>query len=140
MSHVILDVNYWAVLICGLIAMGVGSLWYSPMLLGKMWMEGVDKSEEELQKEFNPIKSYGLSFISHLFIAYSLAQLLAHCNAGTVAEGIRMSFLCWIGFIVAPMVINSLFEGRSTKLVLVDSGYHLILLLLFGVILGGWTI
>ena len=135
-----LQVNYWAVLVCGVIAMGVGSLWYSPILLGHTWMEALDKSEEELKKDFNPVKTFGLSFIGHLFIAYSLAQLMAHTNANTVSEGIRLSFLCWIGFIVAPMMINSLFEARSKKLLLVDTGYHLIVLLIFGVILGAWTI
>ncbi|MHB8905037.1 MAG: DUF1761 domain-containing protein, partial [Melioribacteraceae bacterium] len=50
-----------------------------------------------------------------------------------------LAFLCWFGFIVAPMVINSLFEGKSFKLILVDSGHHLIVILVFGIILGAWS-
>jgi len=137
---VILQVNYWAVLVCGVISMGVGALWYSPIVLGKTWMEAVDKSEEELKKGFNPIKIFGLSFLGHLFVAYSLAQLMAHSNASTVSEGIRLSFLCWLGFIAAPMAINHLFESGSKRLLLIDSGYHLIVMLIFGIILGAWTI
>jgi hypothetical protein len=117
----------------------IGSVWYSPMLLGRTWMEEVDKSEDELKKEFNPLKTYGIAFLSNLFIAFSLAQLMAHSNATTVAAGIRLAFLCWFGFIVAPMVINSLFEGKSFKLILVDSGHHLIVILVFGIILGAWS-
>ena len=137
---VILQVNYWAVLVCGVVSMGIGGLWYSPNVLGRTWMDAVDKTEEELKKGFNPFKTFGLSFMGHLFIAYSLAQLMAHSNASTVSEGIRLSFLCWLGFIAAPMAINSLFEGRSKKLLLVDCGYHLIVILIFGIILGAWTI
>ena len=50
-------INYLAVLVCGILAMGLGALWYSPMLLGKMWLVAVDKSEEELKQEFNPVKA-----------------------------------------------------------------------------------
>ncbi len=138
--QLVLQVNYLAVLVCGVLAMGIGSLWYSPLLLGHTWMEALDKSEEELSKDFNPIKTYGLSFIFHLFIIYSLAQLMAHSNTASVADGVRLSFLCWLGFIVAPMAINSLFAGKSVKLLLVDSGYHLIVLLISGIILGAWTV
>lgn len=137
---VILEVNYLAILVCGVISMGVGVLWYSPIMLGKIWVDAVDKSEEELKNDFKPFKTFGLSFLGHLFIAYSLAQLMVHCNASTVSEGIRFSFLCWFGFIAAPMLINALFEGRSKRLLLVDSGYHLINLLIFGIILGAWSI
>ena len=136
---IIVQVNYLAVLVCAIASMIIGSVWYSPMLLGRTWMEEVDKSEEELKKEFNPLKTYGIAFISNLFIAFSLAQLMAHSNATTVAAGIRLAFLCWFGFIVAPMVINSLFEGKSIKLLLVDSGHHLIVILVFGIILGAWS-
>ncbi|MHB8907140.1 MAG: DUF1761 domain-containing protein [Melioribacteraceae bacterium] len=136
---IIVQVNYLAVLVCAVISMIIGSVWYSPMLLGRTWMEEVDKSEDELKKEFNPLKTYGIAFLSNLFIAFSLAQLMAHSNATTVAAGIRLAFLCWFGFIVAPMVINSLFEGKSFKLILVDSGHHLIVILVFGIILGAWS-
>ena len=137
--QLVLEVNYWAVLVCGVIAMGIGALWYSPMLLGHTWIEAIDKSEEELNKDFNAIKTYGLSFVSHLFIAYSLAQVMAHTNAMTLIDSIRLSFLCWIGFVVAPMAINALFAKKSIKLLLVDSGYHLVVLLIFGIVLGAWT-
>ncbi|MFA6027274.1 MAG: DUF1761 domain-containing protein [Ignavibacteriaceae bacterium] len=136
---IIVQVNYLAVLVCAIVSMIIGSVWYSPMLLGRTWMEEVDKSEDELKKEFNPLKTYGIAFLSNLFIAFSLAQLMAHSNATTVAAGIRLAFLCWFGFIVAPMVINSLFEGKSFKLILVDSGHHLIVILVFGIILGAWS-
>ncbi|MFA7228878.1 MAG: DUF1761 domain-containing protein [Melioribacteraceae bacterium] len=136
----ILEVNYLAVLVCGIISMIIGFVWYSHILLGRIWMEEIDKSEDELKKDFNPVKTYGISFLCNLFIAFSLAQLMAHSNAVSVASGIRMAFLCWSGFILAPMIINAMLEGKSIKLLLVDSGHHLIVILVFGIILGAWTI
>ena len=136
----LVEVNYWAVLASGVISMIIGFVWYSPMIMGRTWIEEIEKTETELKKGLNPFKTYGLSFICNLFIAFSLAQLMAHTDAFTVAGGIRLAFLCWFGFILAPMVINSLFEVKSFKLLLVDSGHHLIVILVFGIVLGAWTV
>lgn len=135
----LVEINYWAVLTCGIISMIIGFVWYSPILMGRTWMEEIDKTEDEMKKGFNPFITYGLSFVCNLFIAFSLAQMMVHSNVNTVAGGIRLAFLCWIGFIVAPMVINSLFEGKSFKLLLIDSGHHLIVILVFGIVLGAWA-
>ena len=45
------DVNYLAVLVCAIVAMGIGSFWYSPFLLGKMWLDSMEKSEEILNSQ-----------------------------------------------------------------------------------------
>jgi len=118
------DVNYLAVLVCAIVAMGIGSFWYSPFLLGKMWLDSMEKSEEEIRKD--------------LIIAYSIARLTIYVNATTVTEGMRLGFLCWFGFTLTTMTINALFEGKSLRLVLVDGGYHLIVFLVYGIILGAW--
>lgn len=137
---VIVEVNYLAIFVCGIISLGISALWHSPLLLGRTWVDEGDKSEEELKKGRHSIKTYAISLLSNLFIAFSLAQLLASTGSSTMAEGIRLAFLCWIGFIVAPMFINSLFERKSFKLILVDSGYHLIAMIVYGIILGAWTV
>ena len=131
-------INYLAVLICGILATGLAALWYSPMLLGKMWLVAVDKSEEELKQEFNPVKAYSLSFIAQLVIAYVLATIMNYVGATTPQEGIRMAFLAWIGFTATTMTINMLFEGKTFKQFVVDGGYHLIVFIIYGIILGAW--
>jgi hypothetical protein len=50
------EINYLAILICGILATGLASLWYSQMLLGKIWLITIEKSEDELKEEFNPEK------------------------------------------------------------------------------------
>lgn len=134
------QVNYLAILLCGVIAMLLGTFWYSPFLFGKIWLESMDKSEEDLKKDFKPIKTYGLTFLSHLVMAFGLAQIMTFMDASSVPEGIRVAFLCWVGFTVAPMLVNSLFEGKKIKLLGVDTGYHLIVMLVFGTILGAWPV
>lgn len=131
-------INYLAVLTCAVIAMGIGALWYSPMLLGKVWVDSLDKSEEELKKDFKPVKAYSISFIAQIVMAYVLAKILSLVNATTLEEGIRISFMVWIGFTATTMTVNMLFEGKNFKQFLVDSGYHFLVIILYGMILGLW--
>jgi hypothetical protein len=132
------QINYLAVLLCAIIAMGIGALWYSNMLLGKIWIASLDKSEEELKKDFKPIKTYFVSFISQLVMAFILAMILSYTGASTPEEGIKIGFMAAIGFVATSMTINFLFEGRTFQQFIVDAGYHFIVLLLNGLILGAW--
>jgi len=66
-------INYLAVLVAALIPMAVGALWYSPALFAKKWMALVGKTEEEM-KNVNPMKAYGISFLTSLIMAYVLAH------------------------------------------------------------------
>jgi Na+/glutamate symporter len=45
------DVNYLAILVCGVVFMVLGALWYSPILFGKKWMTFIGKSEEEIKEQ-----------------------------------------------------------------------------------------
>ncbi|MCX7875111.1 MAG: DUF1761 domain-containing protein [Melioribacteraceae bacterium] len=129
-------INYWAILFCGIIGMVFGYLWYSPFLFGKFWLSAIDKTEDELKKDFKPIKTFGLTFLSNLFIAYVIARLMVLTNASTIEEGIRISFLCWLGFTFATNFINAQFEKKEVKLLLIDSGFHMVVTITYGTILG----
>ena len=132
------NINYWAVLICGFAATGLGALWYSPMMLGKLWLLTIDKSEEELRENFNPIKAYSVSFLAGLVTAYILASLMSYTEVASPQDGIRIAFMGWIGFTATTMTISMIFEGKTFKQFVVDGGYHLIVFIVYGLILGAW--
>lgn len=132
------EINLFAVFVCSLIAMGIGVLYHSPMLLGKIWIESMDKSEEDIEKSFKSIKTLSVSFLSQLVMMYVLALLISYANATTPEEGLRVGFLAWIGFVGTTMTITYLYEGKTFKHFIVDSGYHFIVLLINGFILGMW--
>ena len=68
------EVNLLAVLVAGIVPMIVGFLWYGP-LFGKRWLELMETTAEEIQKNFNPWKTHVASFVLALVTAYILAQL-----------------------------------------------------------------
>lgn len=132
------EINFIAVFVCSLIAMGVGVLYHSPMLLGKIWIESLDKSEDDIEKNFKSIKTLSVSFLSQLVMTYVLALLISYTNATTPEEGLRVGFLAWMGFVGTTMTITYLYEGKTFKHFIVDSGYHFVVLLVNGFILGMW--
>lgn len=131
------DINYLAVLVCGVASMVIGFFWYGP-IFGKAWMEEVGKTEEELKENFNPGKTYTLSFIAAIITALALAYLLSLTGAQTIRDAIRISVTGWLGFVAAIFYLNSLFEDKSVRHVAINTGYHLVNLVVYGIILVLW--
>ena len=138
-------VNYWAVLVCGVASIALGSLWYGP-LFGKMWMKmmGWDKMDpskvEQIKK--GAAKGYVVSFVGALVMSYVLAHYLVFASVYTETEGVSaglmVGFWTWLGFI-APVTLGSvLWDGKPLKLWVLNNGYNLIQLLIIGTILALW--
>lgn len=131
------DINYLAVLVCGVASMVIGFFWYGP-IFGKAWMEEVGKTEEELKENFNPGKTYTLSFIAAIITALALAYLLSLTGAQTIMDALRISITGWLGFVAAIFYLNSLFEDKTLRHVAINTGYHLVNLVVYGIILVLW--
>ena len=69
--------NFWILLLAGLIPMVVGAIWYSPSVLGKMWMKASGVTEEQT-KTGNMIVIFGLSYVFSVFIAMTVMTLTIH--------------------------------------------------------------
>lgn len=131
------NINYLAVLVCGIVSQVVGFLWYGP-LFGKAWMKEVGKTEEELREGFNPGKTYTLAFITAIITALTLAYFLDLTGASTIMDSLRVSVAIWLGFVAALFYLNSLFEDKTVKHVAIHVGYHLVNLVVYGIILVSW--
>ena len=128
-----LDVNWIAVLLCGISSMLLGGLWYSPLLFGQVWQRGAGLSDAELAGG-NMAVIYGLAFLLSLLAASVFALFLGRDMTleASVAAGAAAG-LCWVG---AAFGINYLFERRGLAHWLVNGGYHTLQFTLFGLILG----
>lgn len=137
-----MEINYLAVLACGVASMIIGSIWYGP-LFGKMWIKVIGATDmdmqkrKEMQKKAMPL--YGISFVLALFQAY----VLAHYIAGwTDASGVENALWIWAAFIVPTVAGASMWNNDSAKIswtrFLLQAGYYLILFIVFGLILANW--
>ena len=134
--HVV-EINYLAVLVCGVLSMVTGALWYGP-IFGKAWMQEIGATEEELKKEFNPAKTYSLAVLGHIIMALVIAYFISMTGAANIVNGIRVALAGWVGLIAAPFFINGLFNKKSMRLFIIDAGYQLVNSVVFGIVLVLW--
>ena len=135
------SINLLAVLVAGFIPMLLGSIWYGP-LFGKKWMDLIGKTEEDLKADFNPMKSYGVTFVFALVMAYVLAHVLnsfgdAYGQTGAFA-GIEAGFGLWLGFVLTVSWQQVAFSGQKLMLWVLNVLYNLVALICMGALLGVW--
>jgi hypothetical protein len=127
-------VNYLAVIVAAVVAYGLGALWYSPLLFGKLWMK-LTKMQEPTGDAW---KSYLAGFLTYLVQGVVLALIIEFTSFKGAIGGLLMGFLVWIGFIGTHSLGRVLWEKRSVKLFWLDNGYNLLASLLMGLIIGVW--
>lgn len=135
-------INYWAVLVCAVISMVVGAIWYGP-LFGKTWMHicGVTASDLEarkkMQKTAGPL--YVVQFLLTLFQVWVLAYYIGGWKD---ASGVVNSLWIWGAFIMPTVAGASMWNNDATKVkwarFLIQTGYQLVLFVIFGFVLGMW--
>lgn len=132
-------VNYLAILIAAVVAWVAGAAWY--MSLGKVWMaaQGMTPAEIEARKtQPHSYLPFIYAFVAALVMAWVLAGLVSHLGPGqvTLRNGVVSGAFCWLGFVVTTMLVNNSFARRNPRLLLIDGGYWLVVLLLIGAIIG----
>jgi hypothetical protein len=127
--------NYWAILAATLSTFFIGGLWYSPALLGKMWMRENGFTEEDMKKG-NMIKIFGLALILGFVAAINLAMFLG--PTADLMMGGFYGFLAGFGWVATFVGTHYLFERKSFTLFLINAGYSVIALTVMGLIIGGW--
>jgi hypothetical protein len=54
----------------------------------------------------------------------------------TLRGGVISGAFCWLGFVITTLVTNYTFAMRDWRLLLIDGGHWLVVLLLMGAIIG----
>jgi hypothetical protein len=131
--------NYLAIVIAAIVAWVAGAVWY--MSLGKIWTQAQGLTPERLHENKGKPGAY-LPFIyclvAELIMAWVLAGLMAHLGAGQVTwlNGVISGAFCWLGFVITTLVVGNTFALRDVRLIWIDGGHWLIVLLLMGAIIG----
>lgn len=130
------SVNYLAVLVAAVVFFGIGSLWYTPILFGNVWLKEVGITPDEAAKG-DMVKTMGLGFIAVLLMTLTLAMFLRD-SGYSVVEGARWGAYAGIGFSGAIVLLNAAFEGKSWTYIAINAGYALVGLTISGAILRAW--
>jgi hypothetical protein len=131
-------INWLAILVAGIVPMIVGALWYSPALFAKQWMAHIGKTEDDIKKNFNPAKTYGVTFIGALIMAYVVNYFVTYTSSTTFLLGMKIGFALWLGLVVTTSYASVTFEFKPKGLYYINMAYNFVCLVLMGGILAVW--
>ncbi len=134
--------HYWLVIIgAGILSLVLGSIWYGP-LFGKAWMRicGATDMDAEKRKEMQK-KAMPLYFVQLLLTLVQL-YVLSHLTGASGLVGIKSALWVWAGFVLPTVAGSSMWNNDSKKVAwtrfLIQAGFQLVCLVVFGFILGTW--
>lgn len=135
-----IGVNYLAVVIAAVAAWLASAAWY--MSLSRHYVAALGKTPEQMaqdRKKPGAFLPFIYAFVANIIIAWMLAGVLAHLGAGqvTLRNGVISGAFLWFGFILTTIAVNYSFSGRDRRLLLIDAGNWLLVLLVIGAIIGG---
>ena len=134
------DLNYLAIIVAVVFNQILGALWYST--LAKPWMAETGMTTEDMEgmkgtpRQWYP---YVIAIVLAIVFVLGLALLVQGMEADGAAEGLGLGVLAAVGFVVTSHGVNYAFEGRSLKLLAINSGYPLISYAAIGILLAVWT-
>lgn len=126
-------VNYWAVLVTGIIAFALSILWYSPVMFGKIW--------ESYRHPPNPsIPKWTMFFapFREIIASYVLALLITGIAIRDWRATIKLMLLLWFAFQAVGMAGAILWDNMQWQPGAVHAGDWLMKMLFMGVALTTW--
>ena len=127
-------INFVAVFVAAILAFIAGGLWYSKKVFGEIWLE--ESKVIVNTKIGHSILVYSGSFL-FMLISATAFFLLTHAHTGFLAS-LQMALIIGICFVSTSLGINYFFSGRSLKLFLIDSGYHVLEFLIYALVFSVW--
>lgn len=137
------EVNYLAILVSGILSVVIGGLWYGP-LFGKPWMAMVGITPESMKSmKMTPVQAMFGGLIVGLLTAFVLAHHItfagAYMQTSGVELGLMSAFWIWLGFFMPVNMGVVLWEGKPWKLFFLTTSYFLVNLLVSALILTLWV-
>ena len=135
-------INWLAVLVCTLLCMVTGSIWYNPKTFFPMWWKVVGNGTDDPGMKTNMTMTWILTVLSSIvqaiFMAFIVSIWGSKTGGATALSGLTIGLVLWVGLIAPMYLVNKLFAGHGLKIWAIETGNHLVNLLLFGAILGAW--
>ena len=112
-------VNIWAIMLAAFSYLIIGSLWYSPLLFGKLWIRLIGFCDEDFKTNKPMWMIMTFSFLSAAIAALVISAVLGprqSADFGAIVGAIIA--VCWISM---SKLYNVLFENQPIKLFFSDA-------------------
>jgi hypothetical protein len=136
------SINWLAVVVCVIVSMVVGSLYFNPKTFFPAWWKAIGKTDKDDPRMTNMGMMWGLTILAALVQAIFMALMVNAMGSmtpggATLGSGAMAGFILWFGFVVPSSLVNKIFANQL-KAWVIEMGNHLITFVLFGAILGAW--
>ena len=113
-------ISYLAMVAALAAAAVVSSVWYSPFLLGKQWMElsGVSPTATTAVPAWKML----IDLVRESIVIYVLARLVNGLSIVDWKSAVSLGFWVWLGFPVQMLVGASLWDNKPWMLDLIHAG------------------
>ena len=113
MSEITTNVNWLAVGVGAVVAWALGALWYSPILFGMKWAEGVGL---KLDSGSNPpVMAMVTQFIGSVLLSWVIGV--------TAASNALMTTILIVLMLACLLAANGMFAGKSNYAIATESGF-----------------
>jgi hypothetical protein len=135
----VVEVNYWAVVVATLSTMVVGSIWYTPKVFGNYWMRVAKVDNTGDRNAVAPIlMTLIVSFISAWVLALATQVAWEALGGNYLVMAITTGLMLWAGFTAARFITHDAFEGRPAGLTILNIAHELVTVLVMALIIGVW--
>lgn len=126
-------VNEVSVLVAAILAIAVGSIWYSPLLFEKQWMAAVGLTADDMEASKAKMpKMFAFAAITNLALLFIVAQFVEFVRVLNIPLSTMALWL--IAFLTASAAGAVIWEQKPLSYLLINIGYSAI------VILGGMSV
>lgn len=126
-------VNWWGVIVAAVAGFAFGAAWY--MTLSKQWVAALGRSAEEVKGSSWRLV-FPIAALAQLVLAYVLSCAVTWRGVTDVGGAMTTAFIVWLGFVLTLMAVNYGFQGAKPRLLAIDAGHWLGVLLLQALVIG----
>ena len=138
MKNDVSRISHLAIVLALAAAAVVSSVWYSPFLFGKQWLELRNANSVGVADMAMPAWKIAVDLVRELVVVYVLARLVNGLGIVDWKGALSLGFWVWLGFPVQMLVGASLWDNKPWTLDLIHAGDWLMKMLLISLILAKW--
>ena len=129
-------VNYLAVIVAAVVALVIGFAWYAPQTFGRRWMAYLGTTQAQLGNPGPTGMATGV--IASLVNAWVLAVLALNLGGTSIADGVLLGIMCWLGFMATITAAQVSFEKKPWGLWLLNNSHNVLVQIVMGAIVAAW--
>lgn len=114
----------------------LGIIWYSPNILGGLWLRSYKFSRSVLTKP--NIDQFIRTIIVSIVMSFVVWIFIATLNVHDTLHAIKTGILLWLGFIATTEYSAVIWEKKPISGYLIDAGYWLVSLIVVCPIIAHW--